>query len=561
MKDGAPVAPETHVMGEISSSCPDDMVLTIDVKPSILNIFACDRELLTATITGRSSDGDIFFENIPFSPVWKPENSLIADVSPDGWVTGRSEGSVLVKALASAGSAIPPGEALINVHSNIRSFSVTPSSVSLEIDEAAMLVAEIEDAFGNLLDANDVSWSSLDYSVADLQLYKGSFTSVVGVGKGSTTVLAKYEYDCEKLQAEANVTVECPPIEFTIDPDMVTLIGSEVRMLEAVILDEDKNPLDNSSVTWESANLDVVDVTIPEGGYTSVTGVKESPVSIRITATYDDGCQTKEAYAFVKVDCPELTMSLPGASVGVGSSVQLSVESDIPDVDLSKVTWSSSDNLKAFVLPTTGSEVEVYGESPGRAIITATYDDGTCIKTAESAIDVVEGIAGNWNIWPTDQYEEWRYCPPGMCDEWEWYEEDEPDLSSFDVKISQRGGPENYYIEATILGTGGVLTGTWDSKSGYFTLSTNTSDIDQCGYLFYGSDICGDAEDCRLESCKNETYINGYTHESGGKINSLEADSTWYYSVTFSYSTGPESPRGETKWECRGEATQKGERK
>jgi len=165
------------------------------------------------------------------------------------------------------------------------------------------------------------------------------------------------------------------------------------------------------------------------------------------------------------------------------------------------------------------------------------------IEAVETDHQCVEVMTGVWRLTPVSQNERCRYTGQ------DWWEEDP--FSSFDVKISHQGGLDSSFIEASYVpDTGSILTGTWNAKSGSFNLSIDTANVGECGYLFYNSDICGDAIECTLVSCHITTDISGSTSPSG---TTLDAESTWSYSVTFSY--GPGSPPGLNTWECEGSAT------
>ena len=173
----------------------------------------------------------------------------------------------------------------------------------------------------------------------------------------------------------------------------------------------------------------------------------------------------------------------------------------------------------------------------------------TVIGPETITVDRYCNMSGIWRIDPIEQSEQCRYTGQ------DWWPED--DDSSFNIKISHPGSEESDDIKATyVSNTDLVLTGTWDSDSGEFNLFVDTSAIEECGYMFYDYDICGDAVDCTLVSCRNKIDISGSTSE---EVDTLEAESTWYYSVTFSYASGPGLPPGQTTWECQGSATQEGE--
>ncbi|NNE20852.1 MAG: hypothetical protein HKN10_20470, partial [Myxococcales bacterium] len=169
-------------------------------------------------------------------------------------------------------------------------------------------------------------------------------------------------------------------------------------------------------------------------------------------------------------------------------------------------------------------------------------------------VNVDSGIAGNWVLTPTAQYEECRYAGGT------WWEEDP--FSSFEIHVDWPGGEGTDAIESTYVpDIGSRLTGTWDEESGDFQLGTDTTTIRECEYMFYAYDVCGDAVNCELVSCQNITTIAGATSESDEtkSVEGMTAQADWYYSVTFSYGTS--IPPTQNTGECRGSATVNGERK
>jgi len=208
--------------------------------------------------------------------------------------------------------------------------------------------------------------------------------------------------------------------------------------------------------------------------------------------------------------------------------------------------WESSNPQVASI----SQDGTIRGISKGTATVQALVSKDSPIPPGEVQVTVTSncGMSGVWHLTPVSQYERCRY---GVHD---WWEEDP--FSSFDVRVRQ--GPDSDSIVASFVpDTGAVLTGTWNANSGEFNLSTDTSDVGECGYLFYGSDICGDAVGCKLVSCQNTTDISGSTSPS---VTTLDAESTWYYSVTFSYENPQGGPPGQNTWECEGSATLRGSR-
>jgi hypothetical protein len=396
LPDGSFAPPQTSALGMVSPHCPEGTVFDVDVEPSTLNLFACEEASLEASMTATAPDGTILFQDVEILPRWDATTPNVIEIDIDGTVRGLSEGTTRVLALVSETSAIPPGEALVNVRSNIRSFSVSPPGVTMGIGEVALLEALPVDSDGNLFDASDVRWSSGDPSVADLLVDTGRYTSVEGVDRGATDVTATFEYECETEEATAEIAIECSPVSFSVDPSQLTLEVGEEVLLESMAQNKDGEQLDVSDVRWASSMPSVAALLIDTTKFTSVEGMSEGG-PVEVTATYDDGCQTKEATALVTVECPLISFSVDPLqlSMQVGEKRRLEavgLDRDGEPVDLSGVSWSSSMPDVAALLLDTGPSASVEGVSEGGPVeVTATYDDGCQIREATAEVTVTPG--------------------------------------------------------------------------------------------------------------------------------------------------------------------------
>ncbi len=556
-------------MEEASEECGDDTVWTITVDPPGAAIQACDEVRFAATISGASPDGSVAIGPKKLSALWVSSNRSVADfVDGDGLLAGKSRGSVDVEARISANNPIDAvGEAQVTVDSNIDSYTVDPANVSLRIGDEEMLVADVVAAEGVTPppDPDDTIWSSTSSGAVSLTS-AGAVAWVRGEDRGSATINAQLDFRCETVRAAAGVTVECRDVEFTLSDSALNLGIGESQPVSATATDRrDGSSLDVTGVSWQSGAETVVGIGNDVGPQTSVRGIQPTIVSpVPVTATYDDGCQTQEATVMVTVTCLELELSVEEGIVDIDAFLPIGViavngrDETVP-IDESSIQWSSSDPNIAAVIPSTGSLVNVIGISNGTVTITAEYLEGPCgMRRAEATISVGFGISGVWRLAPVTQFEECRYTPG------DWWPEDS--FTGFDVRIEQGAGVDDSTIVASYEPDVGLrLAGNWDRYTGLFDLAVDTTDPAQCGYLFFwdgGADLCGDAENCQFEACQITTNIEGQTAApTGGEINSLDAASNWYYGVTFSFDTGSGSGRGETTWECQGNATLNGSRR
>jgi hypothetical protein len=558
-----------HSVIETSEECPRDMELEISVLPPAVDLLACESTKLQATIEGRRPDGSVVLPAQKLPAIWRSLDPNVAKfVGLDGSLKAGVAGLTAVEARMSIDPASPVGLGTVNVRSNIDSFTLDPAHIALIVDEMRLLESNVVAAPGAPaagappLDPNEVTWTSLNPNIA-VVTPAGALASVIGLDRGSTSIVAEFTYQCETRTAFADITVDCQPVTFAVDPSTIDLLVDvdESRLLVATALDENDELLDTTGVTWSSGNETVVDLFTPVGPHTIVQGLQPSSTPIPVTATYDDGCQTKEASALVTVGCVDLELSVTKGIVKVDAFLPIVVSAldrnDNPvQIDETSINWSSTDPNTAAVIPSVGSLTNVIGIAPGTVTITAAFDEGTCsVRTATASIEVREDttIAGDWHLDPITQSEQCRYAGH------EWWEEDP--FPGFDIRISQPLGEDSDYIEATYIpDTGTILTGSWNANTGDFNLSTDTSDVGQCGYLFFwddGADLCGEAIGCTFLSCQITTDVSGTTTDS---VNSFGGFSSWYLAVTFSYERGEGLPLGFTTWECQGSATYDGDR-
>jgi hypothetical protein len=253
-------------------------------------------------------------------------------------------------------------------------------------------------------------------------------------------------------------------------------------------------------------------------------------------------------------ECPddlmlEIDVAPPGLTMEVGESRSLrdaftvTLTGRTPEGESIGSTevepfWSSADGSVAQV----SRSGYVTAVAEGETTLAGAISRDPAMPTAEADLVVGpnQGIEGEWLLSPVSQSEQCRYAGG------DWFDEDS--FTAFTIALSRPSDDE--VVEATIPGTGSVLTGTWDEATRVLNLSIDTTAPAECDYLFYESDVCGDAVGCSFVSCRNATSVMGVTSLDA---RSLEADTEWYYSVTFSFEFG-DGTIGENTWECQGEA-------
>ncbi len=393
---------QTSWVQESTQDCPEDMTCVIDVDPPVVNLFVCQEEPLSASIDCETDGTPVSFTNSGFMPFWYSDNKFAASVDPrNGKVKGVSEGIAQVEARWGVPDPrFTPDQAVVNVRSNIRSFSVTPSQETIEIGDWVVLEAEVVGADGTLLDASEVTWSSSNEDIAYASPNTGDRPLVLGVDEGTVIITAKYEYEREENCSEtilttAQITVECSQISFTVDPGQATLAVDEERLLEAELIDEEGNTLDASDVTWSSSDPSVADVILQTGPLTSVVGKSPGgPVEITATYEYEDDCQALGTAVITVTGNLEI-IKQEKPCFAKGETLQLeAIVKDEQGNELplqGDVLWKSLNENFATV----DSNGLVTALGRGIVTIEASYEEGGKLYTGKTSIQVMD-LNGTW---------------------------------------------------------------------------------------------------------------------------------------------------------------------
>lgn len=131
------------------------------------------------------------------------------------------------------------------------SIELTPAAVSLVIGRTQQLTAVVRDANGVVLASATVTYTSGDTTVA--RVSATGVVSAVGAGSGTITVR------CNPASATTIVTVANPAF-LSVGPDTVLNVNAPAQ-LEAVVLDDEGEPIANAPVDFVSRNPALATVT------------------------------------------------------------------------------------------------------------------------------------------------------------------------------------------------------------------------------------------------------------------------------------------------------------
>lgn len=353
-------------------------VESVIVEPTVATVARGASLTLGAEV--RNAKGDVV-ESARIS--WASADASIAEVSPDGVVTGRQIGTVLIAASSRGKDAF----ARITVNptpvANIR-LSVT--NQAMMVGQTTQLTAEALDATGQVLSSRPISWTSSDAAVATVN-QNGSVTALA-VGAAIITASS------EGRSAVATITVSLVPVaRVDVTPVTQTLVAGQTTQLAAQVRDAGGAILTGRVITWSTNKASVATVT-SEGLVTAV-----SSGSATITAT-SEGRAASVSIAVSPRPVSAVIVSPSQVALFAGQTVQLSalVTDDRAQVlNARPVTFSSSNNQVSTV-SATGL---VTGIGAGTATITATSEGATgkaTVTIAPDPVAVVEVSPSSTNL-------------------------------------------------------------------------------------------------------------------------------------------------------------------
>jgi uncharacterized protein YjdB len=293
---------------------------------------------------------------------WRVLEANIIQVDGSGRVTAIAPG--VSHLVAEAGNVADT--ATIEVRQDVAVVTVSPIAATIGISGTQQFTAALRDANGHAITGRAVTWASGNTSFATVN---GSGLAT-GVAAGATSITAT----SDGMSGVAALTVTAgppppppPPVaSVTVTPPSASITTGSTVQLSATLRDAGGNVLTGRAVTWTTSASSVAIVSATG----LVTGV--APGGATITAS-SEGVSGTSAITVTVAPVATVTVSPATASVGVGSSVQLSaVARDAAGNTLSgrSFTWSSGN---AGVASVSGAGL-VTGVSAGGATITATSE-------------------------------------------------------------------------------------------------------------------------------------------------------------------------------------------
>jgi uncharacterized protein YjdB len=336
-------------------------VASIEVAPDPATLTADGAVQLQAIARDRSDEP---LEAVPM--FWSSEDSLIAAVSPEGLVSGRSPGTVRVAASSGGVSALAT---VIVLPKPVASISIAPSDTTITVDQAVILRATTRDAAGGTLTGRPVAWSSNAPGVAAVD----GDGRVVGVAPGTAEITAT----AEGKDSRSTVHVSRKQVaSVAVDPPAAALLLGQRMQFQATALAADGSELPGLDVQWASSNQNIARVSA--SGLVTAQAIGAAT----ITAMIEEKVATV-AVAVGPHPVASLTVTPSAPQLAVGDEQQFEATPKAADGAVltgRSITWSSSSPAVATV----NSRGLVTAVAQGNATITAQSEG----KSANASVRV-----------------------------------------------------------------------------------------------------------------------------------------------------------------------------
>lgn len=298
--------------------------------PSTLSLEVGKSKTLTPTVV--PSDAT-------YTLSWSSSNTSVATVSQSGVVTAKATGATIISVRTDNGKS---DDCLVTVTQSAvspTSVSVTPTSLSLEVNQTANLTATVYPSNAT----TSLTWSSSNTNVA-----KVSGGKVTAVGAGSCVITVKTS---NGKSATCNVTVAEPvvnPTSVYVSPSSLSLEVNETANLTATVYPSNAT---TTSLTWSTSNSSVAKVT--DGKVTAV-GAGTCKITVKTSNGKSASCN--------------VTVKSTNSGTTVGWSGTYNVTSSVDRKHVSDYNFPSSFTMKIKQVDGTYYVTEMLGLDLTRSI-------------------------------------------------------------------------------------------------------------------------------------------------------------------------------------------------
>ena len=297
--------------------------------PSTLSLEVGKSKTLTPTVV--PSDAT-------YTLSWSSSNTSVATVSQSGVVTAKAAGATIITVRTDNGKS---DDCLITVTQSAvspTSVSVTPTSLSLEVNQIANLTATV---YPNNA-TTSLTWSSSNTNVA-----KVSNGKVTAVGAGSCVITVKTS---NGKSATCNVTVAEPvvnPTSVYVSPSTLSLEVNETANLTATVYPS----YATTSLTWSTSNSSVAKVS---NGKVTAVGAGTCKITVKTNNGKSASCN--------------VTVKSSNSGTTAGWSGTYNVTSSVDKKHVSDYNFPSSFTMKIKQVDGTYYVTEMLGLDLTRSI-------------------------------------------------------------------------------------------------------------------------------------------------------------------------------------------------
>lgn len=246
----------------------------------------------------------------------------------------------------------------------IQNISINPPSLNLVEGESAKIEIIVTPTNA---DRNILIYSSSDESIATID----KNGDVTGVKAGKAVILV-YTPDRKKA-AECFVNVVpqlIPATSISLSEESLVMKVGDEYSLEAFVLPENAT---DKNVIWNSSDNSIV--TVDKNGKIKAKQIGSAVIS----ASVESGKVSAECQIIVEpIPVISIKLSHKNVKLHVGSVIEISASLEPSNATDKTIKWSSSDNSVVTV-----DEGKVKGIKIGKAIVSASADDGKVTETCE----------------------------------------------------------------------------------------------------------------------------------------------------------------------------------
>ena len=354
-------------------------VATVTVSPSTATGNVGDAAQFTATL--KDDHGNVL---TGLTVAWSSSNTAVVTVNSTGYATAVGAGSASLVATSNGKS----GTAQITVNGSsspvpVATVTVSPSSATGNVGDAAQFSATTKDANGNVLTGRTITWSSTNTAVATVS--STGYAKAVGAGSASLVATSEGKSGAAQITVNGSST-PVPVATVTVSPATATGNVGDAAQFTATTKDANGNVLTGRTITWSSTNTAVA--TVSSTGYAKAVGA--GTASLVATSEGKSGQAQITVNGSTPVPVASVTVSPSSATGNVGDAAQFTATTKDANGNVltgRTVTWSST-NTSVVTVNSTGYAKAV---GAGSASLVATSEGKS--GTAQITVNGTSGPA------------------------------------------------------------------------------------------------------------------------------------------------------------------------